>query len=346
MPEPSSANSTRHLATPVLQRPRLIILANHGKEHVSAVLGKFRPWLEQRAEILAEPDIRELDRRTAHELPEADLGLILGGDGTLLSQARALIDIDLPLLGINFGKVGFLAEYSIDSVKQHWDAIMSGRCLMSARMMIDVKVFPAGYPEWGGNGNPIFDDAPPKPRAQHAAGGEAREAEDAGRGSLPAPLFHAVAMNDAVITAGPPFRMIDIELAIEPSISRTSATMFTGDGVVVATPSGSTAYNLSAGGPIVAPGIDGLCIAAIAPQSLAFRPIVAHAASDTWLYLRSANAGTTLVLDGQESFNLGIDQQVRIARHPRTIKLVHNPDLNYWKMLAHKMHWAARPRRD
>jgi len=330
----------------VLERPRLIILANHGKEHVSAVLGKFRPWLTQRADILAEPDIRELDRRTARDLPEADMGLILGGDGTLLWQARALIDIDLPLLGINFGKVGFLAEYSIDSVKQHWDAIMSGRCRMSARMMIDVKVFPAGYPEWGGNGNPRFEDTPPKPRAERSEAPDPAPDPDQNAPPLPAPLFHAVAMNDAVITAGPPFRMIDIELAIEPSISRTSATMFTGDGVVVATPSGSTAYNLSAGGPIVAPGIDGLCIAAIAPQSLAFRPIVANASSDTWLYLRSANAGTTLVLDGQESFNLGIDQQVRIVRHPRTIKLVHNPDLNYWKMLAHKMHWAARPRRD
>ncbi len=342
MPDPTLANSTRHLTTPVLERPRLIILANHGKEHVSAVLGKFRPWLEERADILAEPDIRRLNRRTAAQLPEADLGLILGGDGTLLSQARALIDVDLPLLGINFGKVGFLAEYSIDSVKQHWDAITGGRCRMSARMMLEVKVFPAGYPEWGGNGGVAFTEATAEPRATRRDDPDRSNQTDA----LPEPLFHAVAMNDAVITAGAPFRMIDIELAIEPSISRTSATTFTGDGVVVATPSGSTAYNLSAGGPIVAPGIDGLCIAAIAPQSLAFRPIVAHAASDTWLYLRSANAGTTLVLDGQESFNLAIDQQVRISRHPRTIKLVHNPDLNYWKMLAHKMHWAARPRRD
>jgi len=307
-----------HLTTPKVDRPRLIILANMSKEHVGPVLDKFRPWLLERADIVAEPETRSLDRAAAARLPEADLAFVLGGDGTLLSQARAMVETGVPLLGINFGKVGFLAEFSVDGVKQHWDAIVGGACRMTARLMIDVSVFDAGYPKWGGNGA--------RPNAE--------------------PIFRGVAMNDAVINAGQPFRMIEIELAIEPEYSRTSATTFSGDGVVVATPSGSTAYNLSVGGPIISPGIDGLCISAIAPQSLAFRPIVYSASCNTWLHLHSANAGTTLVLDGQQSFSLAAGQQVRITRHANAINLVHNPDFNYWTMLAHKMHWAARPRRN
>ncbi|HEX7010748.1 MAG TPA: NAD(+)/NADH kinase, partial [Phycisphaeraceae bacterium] len=186
---------------------------------------------------------------------------------------------------------------------------------ISRRMMIDVAAYPPGAPEWGGNGEP-----------------------------MPQPLFRSVAMNDAVITAGPPYRMIELELAIEPSVSRTSATRFAGDGVIVATPSGSTAYNIAAGGPIVSPGIDGLCVTAICPQSLAFRPIVYSASSDTWVAVHRANAGTTLVIDGQISCRLEVGQQVLIRRHDQSLQLVHNPSLSYWQMLASKMHWAARPR--
>lgn len=314
----SSVQPASHLTTPCCPRPRLIILANRDKEHVGPVLGRFRPWLVERAEIVAEPDIAALDTAAAARLPEADLALVLGGDGTLLSQARAMVETGVPMLGINFGKLGFLAEFSVDGVKAHWEAIVGGRCRMTERIMMDVCVFPTGYPPFGS--------------------GEAA--------ATVAPLFRGVAMNDAVVNAGAPFRMIEIELAIEPEYAGTSAVTFGGDGVVVATPSGSTAYNLSLGGPIVSPGIDGLCVVPIAAQSLAFRPIVYNASCSTWLRLRTANEGTTLVLDGQLPFALATGQQVRITRHPSRLRLVHNPDFSYWQMLAHKMHWAARPRRD
>ena len=298
-------------------RPRVLILANGRKEAVSDALAEFRPWLEPRARIVDERDTREVSRQAVSDLPEADLALVLGGDGTLLSQARLLVDHGAPLLGVNFGKVGFLAEFSIESIKAHWEAIVGGQCRMSRRMMLDVAVFSDDAPEWGDNG-----------------------------ATMPEPMFQTVAMNDVVVTAGPPYRMVEIELAIEPGRSRTSATTFMGDGVIVSTPSGSTAYNLAAGGPIVSPGIHGICVSAMCPQSLAFRPIVYNADCETWLAIRRANEGTTLVIDGQESCMLEHGQQVRIVQYPRSLSLVHNPDFNYWKMLAHKMHWAARPRRD
>ena len=308
-------------------RPRVLLLCNRGKPHVNAALETFVPWLSERAEVVGNFGTRELTIETADTLPETDLAIVLGGDGTLLGQARIMVERDVPILGINFGKLGFLAEFSIEDVQKHWDLIASGRARVSERIMLEVAVYPAGAPKWGGlNGN--------------AAG-----SPDNTTDPMPEPLFTGTALNDAVINAGPPFRMVEIELIIEPQWSRQSATTFTGDGLVISTPSGSTAYNLSAGGPIISPGIDGMCVAALNPQSLAFRPIVFSGSCDCWMHLHRANPGTSLVLDGQTSTPLGVGQQVQIKKYAKTLSLVHNPELSYWSMLAHKMHWAARPRR-
>ena len=293
---------------------RVMILANKTKQPVTEALRALRPWLAERVEIVAEADTGSLTPQRVRELPRADLAIVLGGDGTMLSQARALLERQIPLLGINFGKLGFLAEFTIDSLKQHWESLAEGPRRVSERIALDVAVFPPETPDFGGEGD-----------------------------ALPEPTFRSIAMNDAVIAAGPPYRMIEVELAIEPLTTRTSATSFTGDGVIVSTPSGSTAYNVAAGGPIVAPGVNGLCITAICPHTLAFRPIVYDAACETWLRIRRANVGTALVIDGQVSCHLDAGQQIRIRRHEKSVLLVHDPNLNYWKMLAQKMHWAARP---
>jgi len=300
---------------PLPQQPGVLILANHSKEQVRDALGGLRDWLSARATIVGDVDTCQMSPRKAAELPEADLALILGGDGTFLSQARALIDRDVQLLGINFGKLGFLAEFTIDSVKTHWDAIIGGRCRTTDRNMLDIAVFPIDSPRNG-------------------------------YGQMPGPVFTSVAMNDVVVTAGPPYRMIELGLAIEPEAAETRATRFSGDGLIISTPSGSTAYNIAAGGPVVSPGVNALTVTPICPQSLSFRPIVFDAHCDIWLRLHSVNAGTTLVIDGQVSFSLEAGQQVKVVRHPHTVCLIHNPDYNYWSMLAEKMQWAARPRID
>ena len=294
--------------------PRVIILANRAKAPVREALASFRPWIGQRARIVAEPDIAELDRETAAEMPEADLVLVLGGDGTMLAQARHMADQGLPMIGVNFGKLGFLAEFSLEEVQRHWDAIAAGRCRQSRRILFEVLA---------------FDD----------------EAADCRVDRLDtAHLRHrTLATNDVVVTAGKPFRMIDVELAIDPGADGTKGTVFSGDGVVVATPTGSTAYNLAAGGPIVSPEVDGFCITPICPHSLAFRPIVVSADCGLALHLRGVNAGTTLVVDGQESMNLHDGEQVFVRRYERPLVLIQNPERNYWQMLARKMQWAARP---
>ncbi len=295
---------------------RVIILANKAKPPVTGALAQLRPWLEERAEIVAELEAHELDG-TADDgaVPRADLGVVLGGDGTMLALARSAVARGLPIVGVNFGKLGFLAEFSLDDLRRHWELVSSGRCRTSQRLVLEVMVFGAG--------------AAPC-RVDHIDQSGCK--------------FSALALNDAVVTAGEPFRMIEWELTINPSATQTSVTASAGDGIIIATPSGSTAYNLSAGGPIVSPGSDAMCITPICPHSLAFRPIVISSNDCACVCVKRANEGTTLVIDGRVPIKLNVDEQVFVRRHPKTLTLVHNPDLSYWDMLAKKMHWAARPR--
>ncbi|MEE9405622.1 MAG: NAD(+)/NADH kinase [Algisphaera sp.] len=292
-------------------RPRVLILANRKKPQVLDAIERFGPWLEKRAQVVGVFATRATDAEVAAR-PEADLALVLGGDGTFLSQARAMVDRQVPLLGINFGKVGFLADFEIEDVKTYWDDIVSGACRVSLRTMMDVEVLPPGTERWD---------------ASAVAGNK------------------FVAMNDAVVTAGPPYRMIEMDLAIDPQYSGRSALTYAGDGMIISTAAGSTAYNLSVGGPIVAPAVDAFVISAIAPQSIAFRPIVFGADSEVWVTMTRANPGTTLVIDGQHSLSVAEGQQIRIRQHPVRLSIIQNPKHTYWTTLTHKMHWAVRPSR-
>lgn len=296
------------------RRPRVILLANHKKPHVVQALGELRPWLAERAEVVAEPDLRQLESASM-ELAEAggaELALVLGGDGTMLSQARWLAEYDVPLVGVNFGKLGFLAEFSLADLKAYWPQITGGGCPSSQRLLVEVLLHRGAGASWTLNGT-------------------------AGARTV------TLGLNDAVITCGPPFRMLDLELAVDPPTAEHRGTVFSGDGVIVATPSGSTAYNLSAGGPIVSPGIEALCITPICAYSLAFRPIVVNAGSTVHVRVCRANAGTTLVIDGQELVGLQTGDEVVVRRYGRRLKLLHHPKIDFWQMLAQKMKWAVRP---
>ena len=298
---------------PDAAKPRLLVLANRSRPQVAEAVDQLRPWLLERAHIEAEPDILELTADRADDLPAADLALVFGGDGTILSQARKLVDINVPLLGINFGKLGFLAEFNIDDLQRYWDRIICGECPITDRIMIDVMLV---------EGDGHWPDG-------ESDGSRCR--------------FRTLALNEASISAGPPYRMIDLEFAIDPHQDLEEGARFRGDGVIVATPSGSTAYNLAAGGPIISPGSGALCVTPICPHTLALRPIVVSAACRIHLRVRQANEGTTLVIDGQVSERLNEGDQIVIRRHAYPIRLVSNPRISYWQMLAKKLRWAEQP---
>ncbi len=156
----------------------------------------------------------------------------------------------------------------------------------------------------------------------------------------------SLALNDAVVTAGPPYRMIALTIRIDGQPGPQVA----GDGLIVATPIGSTAYNVSAGGPIISPDVSAMVVTPIAPHSLSFRPIVVAGSSTIELTLDRVNdqddldgpaGGTSLVLDGQLAVRLHAGQRVLIRQNPRQARFVRNPRSSYWHTLIDKMRWAA-----
>jgi NAD+ kinase len=293
---------------------RVVLLVNRTKPEVLDALPEVR-------QLVARAGGRVVHELAAdHEpLPAplgADLIVVLGGDGTLLSQCRRCVDLNLPLMGVNFGKLGFMAEFDMASLRLHHASVFGSSPLVLAdRLMMSARVV-------------------------RAAGSNADEAD--------AEVPHALALNDVVLTAGPPFRMIEIGVRIDGHVGPVVA----GDGVVVSTPIGSTAYNASAGGPIMAPDVEAMVITPIAAHSLSFRPVVVCGRSTIDLTLGRVNdseggwcgsGGTTLVVDGQIGTRLHAGDVVRIAMHPRPVHFVRNPDSQYWDTLIQKMHWAARP---
>jgi len=156
-------------------------------------------------------------------------------------------------------------------------------------------------------------------------------------------MFDGLALNECVVTAGPPYRMIELILSIDGEPGADIA----GDGLIISTPVGSTAYTLSAGGPILGPGVDAVAITPIAAHTLSFRAIVVSGSSTIELEMRRVNsensAGTTLVLDGQTDAPLQAGDVVRVVRHDVRASLVRNTHMGYWQRLNRKLNWAARP---
>lgn len=247
----------------------------------------------------------------------AHVGMVVavGGDGTLLAAARHAVRLDAPVLGINAGSLGFLAQFDATSFAEQAQQIMvEGRFELARPMMLSASVI--------------------------AADGMRR-------------LEKGLAVNEALVTAGPPYRMIELGVSIDGQ----PGPVLSGDGLLVSTPTGSTAYNVSAGGPIVAPGCEVLAITPIAAHTLAFRPIVVPGSSAVRVMVRRANGlegasdggssegGTCLVLDGEVACALRAGDVVEIAAASERPRIVANPRSSYWATLQDKLHWALEPRK-
>lgn len=272
---------------------------NRTKPDAVAASRAVRDLIEPHARVVAEMDA-EPGAEPIREANGAAMVVVLGGDGTLLSQTRRCVDLDLPLLGVNFGKLGFMAEFDLDALRANASRLFAGADdpRMATLSLIRAEV----------------------------TGGSA---------------FAGIAVNEAVITAGPPYRMISLGLHIDGQ----PGPVVSGDGLIVSTAAGSTAYNVSAGGPIVAPGVRALSITPIAAHSLSFRPIVVSDETRIEIVVREVNpGGTTLVLDGQVQSPLDRGDRVVLSRDPRRVRFVRNPDGGYWRTLIRKMHWASVPR--
>lgn len=286
---------------------RIFIVANSAKSEVAPAMARWLPWMRQRAEIVG------IDEDGAGDLRRvvADAVLVLGGDGTLLSTARRLGESEIPLMGVNFGRLGFLASFTPEQFEKHFSDLVENRLPIRRRQMLEASVVPA-------LARCKLTD--PQQVAQHRR-------------------FVATALNDAVVTAGPPFHMIELEIGADGE----TRVRYHGDGVIVSTPSGSTAYNISAGGPIISPNVEAMCITPICPHSLSFRPVVIASSSTVTIVASNVNEGTTLFCDGQAGTKLADEDKVVIRRSAHDVKLIENPAAHEWRTLAEKLHWATTP---
>ncbi|HYM21806.1 MAG TPA: NAD(+)/NADH kinase [Vicinamibacterales bacterium] len=242
-------------------------------------------------------------RRVAEKaalVKDVDAVVVLGGDGTLLSMADAIgaAGVDVPLLGINFGSLGFLTEVTLDEVYPALEAVLGGTARLEHRMMLRASTTRAG-----------------------------------------AKMPSYIALNDVVVTKAASARMIDLSVFIgDEFLTRVKA-----DGLIVATPTGSTAYNLAAGGPIVEPRLDALILTPIAPHMLTNRPIVIPASSPVRVQPNmDVRDELYATFDGQAGFQMKAGDEITIARAERTLQLMRPSRRSYFEVLRQKLKWNER----
>jgi len=228
----------------------------------------------------------------------ADLVLVLGGDGTLIHAAALLAGRAAPILGVNMGSLGFLTEVPQSELYAAIEDVLAGNARVTARMKLRVHLHRVG---------------------------------------TPTPEIDAEVLNDAVIAKGTLSRMAEFEA----TLSGNYVTTYKADGIIVATPTGSTAYALAANGPIVHPSMRGVIICPICPHTLAQRPIVIPDDETVNIVLRSESE-VYLTLDGQTGVPLGRGDRVQIKQSANRVLLVRNPKLDYFGILRAKLKWGER----
>ncbi len=224
-----------------------------------------------------------------------DLMLVLGGDGTMIATARMLGDKQVPVIGVNYGGLGYLAEFPIEEIFPALEAILAGKYKVQRRLMLSVEL-------WRGE-------------------------ELVTRNRV---------LNDVVVNKSALARIIEIEAYLNDKF----VNMFRADGLIVATPTGSTAYNLSAVGPIIFPSMNAMVITPICPFTLSNRPIVVPDDSVIEVRLITKNEEVALTLDGQVGFPLQAGDRALIRKSDTAFNLVQPPNRNYFEVLRNKLQWG------
>ena len=230
----------------------------------------------------------------------AQLLVAVGGDGSLLHVARLAIGSEVPLLGINRGRLGFLADISASEMRQRFTQVISGEYTRDSRALLEAKLANPGEP-----------------------------------------LRRALALNDVVLQKQATGRMLDFETSIDGCFVNAHG----GDGLVAATSTGSTAYALSCGGPILTPDVDALVLAPISPHTLSDRPIVVSRRSQIEIRLvHSAPIQVQVVCDGVVLGDLATDGRLMIGPATEQVTLLHPPGYDYYRILRTKLHWGRSAR--
>ena len=283
-----------------------IVLKPHQPDALRTVC-ELVSWLNERGITLAgtpelERDRIELETGCAvnqfarEELAASvDLILVLGGDGTMIATARMLADREVPVLGVNYGGLGYLAEFRIEELFQALESILSGNFRVDRRVMLSVEL---------------------------------RRGDEL--------VTSNRVLNDVVINKSALARIIEIEAYLNEHFVNS----FRADGLIISTPTGSTAYNLSAGGPVIFPSMNAVVITPICPFTLSNRPIVVPDDASIELRLKTDQEEVTLTLDGQVGFSLKVDDRIVIRKSSVTFNLVQPSNRNYFDVLRDKLRWG------
>jgi NAD+ kinase len=292
---------------PPARFPRVALIGRPSSPGLDAPLSRLAAFLAARGHqvVVEEESAAQVAGALFEVAPadaigaQADLAIVVGGDGTMLSIARRLAALDVPMIGVNQGRLGFLTDIPFARMESTLEAMLSGHYLEERRTLLDATVTaPEGEPQ------------------------------------------RALALNDVVINRGSLGTMIDCGVDID------GRAMFTmrADGMIVATPTGSTAYALSAGGPIVSPGVPAWALIPVAPHALTHRPIVVEDTSTIRLtVIRGRDAAAHC--DGQVRFPLAEGESVTVRRAAFTARFLHPEGHDYFAMLRQKLHWSETPDR-
>ena len=272
------------------------IVVKPGHAEARATAAELSRWLEKRGIVLCGKPISADEITSGHKLSlDADLIVVLGGDGTMISTARLVGDTNVLVLGINYGSLGYLTDFRIEEMFPALESIAAGGYEIDKRVMLEV---------------------------QHLRG---QNKLAAGR-----------VLNDVVINKAALARIIEIEV----KLNGLFVNSFRADGLIVATPTGSTAYNLSAGGPIVYPSMNAVVLTPICPFTLTNRPIVVPDRAEIELTLDNENEGVVLSLDGQTGYPMKAGDRVVIRKSDITFNLVQPANRNYFDVLRNKLKWG------
>src|SRR5499427_873539 len=281
------------LSEPSVAEPAKQVLAHLRKRRIGVFAARhaYEGEPPEGLTAVAEKDIAD----------RVDLMVAIGGDGTLLHAARHVAERDVPLLGINRGRLGFLTDISPEHMFDAIDAILAGDYFAEKRLMLNAQI----------------GDGAPHPRL--------------------------VALNDVVLQKGETGRMLDFVTTVDGSYVNTHR----GDGLIVATPTGSTAYALSCGGPIIQPNVDALVMVPICPHTLSDRPLVLKLTSSIEVRVDTgADSAAQVVCDGEALGRIVSGEVLRIGLADETVTLLHPRDYNYYELLRSKLNWGRANRND
>lgn len=270
-------------------------------------LCKLTEWLNERGITIVGPPAIEresIEHQTGcavevineDALAQAvDLMLVLGGDGTMIATARMIAGAQVPVIGVNYGGLGYLAEFPLEELFPALDAILAGEYRVQQRLMLTVELW----------------------RGDHL-------------------VTSNRVLNDVVVNKSALARIIEIEAYLDDQF----VNLFRADGLIVATPTGSTAYNLSAGGPIIYPSMHAVVLTPICPFTLSNRPIVVPDDSVISVRLMTEKEEVALTLDGQVGFPLVAGDRAVIRKSETAFNLVQPPTRNYFDVLRNKLKWG------